>query len=432
MKVLDVPAPPSSKRSRAPIDDEWGPDGELDLLAPVLFAWRYRYFVIAAALVGALLGLGAAFVQPLRYTAAAVVFLTARTPNPLAPDPITVEALERLAMSNVVRPRAEADLRKRNLITAGAQLVDFRPQLHKSVEANRPYLPMLGLEVDATTPELARDAANAWAETLTVEAAKLIAANRASTVEFIVNEYPKESQRLRKEEQSLEAFKSEQERSLGAVKNHAAVSLREAQLWSREQLVVELEEQQHRVLIDLKEAEASVTAIEQELKQVPQFLVVSKGAVADQQVNPVYTQLTQKLADARVKRSQLSSRIPALQTQIAGARKEAVDLRAALESSARAVDNLERQQKTEFDAKEREVAAVRESFKKLEERIGDATLLANDRETTVNVGSAAEAPSGPSGPSRARYAAVGGLLGLAIALLGTWVADRIRREPALA
>ena len=438
MKVLEVPAPPP-KRTRPSVDEEWGPDGELDLLAPVVFAWRYRYFVVGAALVAAALGFLAALMQPLRYSSAAVLFLNAQsTANPLAPEPLTVESLERLAMSDVVKGHVEADLRKRNLLPAGHSILDFHPQLYKSAEPGKPFLPMLGLTIDATTPEIARDAANSWAQTLKDEATKLIAANRTSAVEFIVKEYPKESQRLLQEERSLEALKREQERALGSVKTQAAVSLREAELWAREQLIVDLEAQHNRLLVDLKAAEASVAAVEQELKQVPQMIVVNRSAptgdakLQAQQVNPVHTELTQQLADARVKRSELASRVPALQGQIASIRKEIPGLRSALEASERAVSELERQQKTEFDAKERDVLAVRSSFKKLEERIGDATLVANDSNTSVSLGSPAEAPARPSGPDKARYAGIGGLSGFGFALLASWIAHRIRREPSLA
>ena len=438
MKVLDVSAPPS-KRPRASIDEEWGPDGELDLLAPVLFAWRYRYFVVGATLLAAVLGFLAAVAQPLRYSATAVVYLTSpRTPNPLAPEALTIESLERLATSDVVESRAQADLRQRNLLTAGQSVLAFRPQLHKSAEPGKPYLPMLELTIEATSPELARDAANTWSRMLKEEATRLIAANRTSAVEFIVKEYPKESERLREAEQSLDQFKGEQERALGNVRSQVALSLREARLWSREQLIVDLEDQRHRLLVDLKAAEASVAAIEQELKQVPQMIVVSRSAqtgdakLQSQQVNPVHTELSQKLAEARVRRSELASRVPALETQIAGAGKEAAGLRSSVEAGERSMAELERQQKTDYDAKERDVLAVRSSFKKLEERIGDATLVANDGETSVTLGSPVEAPGGPSGPHKVRYAGIGGLAGFGLSLLVAWVADRIRREPSLA
>jgi uncharacterized protein involved in exopolysaccharide biosynthesis len=452
MKVLEGPAPEPSQRAHASLDSEWRDEGELDLLAPALFAWRNRYLVMAVTIAAAVAGFVAAQLQPARYTASAVVFVnTPRSQNPLAPEPLSIESIERLANSNVTESRVDADLRKKNLLPSGHRVIEFESTLYKSTDPARPYLPMLGLTVHATTPELARDATNLWATAITDEAARLDAATRQSAVEFIVREYPEASKRLHESERALAATKDEFGRTLTSAKARAAISLRDVELWSREQQIVELERQRHRLIIDLKEAEASVVALEQEVTQVPQLIVVAKAISDDalwdtaarnsgkpmdlsdsklrsQEVNPVYTALVRRVAEARVKRSELASRRTALDVQIAAARREEAGSRSARLEGERAIETLERQQETELAAKEREIEGVRASYDKLAESIGDAQIVKAQRESTVSVGSPAEVPGGPSGPDVKRYAGAGALIGLVFGLLAGAVMDRIRKD----
>lgn len=449
MKVLEAPAPQSSRRPS--FDHEWADDGEIDLYGGVLFFWRFRVLIVVITLVAAALGLLVALAMPKQFTGTATIFLnTPRTQNPLAPDALTVEAVDRLANSELVLTQVGAELAK---LSAGAQagrVTDFRTVLYKSTEPQKPYLPLLGLTAIATSAELSRSAADLWASTLLAETRKLTAATRASAVDFIVNEYPKAAERLNEQERHLEVLKRDHGQALTSTKTSAAVSLREAQLWSREYVIVDLEEQRNRLTVELKAAEATVAALEQELKAIPAVIEVTKAISDDalwdaagrggkplapvtdarlrtQQINPVHTELTQRLAESRVRRSELAARRPALDAQIEASRKEAAGARAALGSGELSIANLELRQETEVAAKEREVESARANFKKLEERIGDAQIVKADNDSSLTMGARAELPGGPSGPSVPRAVGLAGLGGFLLALVAAWISDRSRK-----
>jgi uncharacterized protein involved in exopolysaccharide biosynthesis len=326
--------------------------------------------------------------------------------------------------------------------------------LYPSTEPQKPFLPLLGLSVIASSGTVAREAANIWATVMIAETRKLAAATRASAVDFIVSEYPKAAQRLNAEELNLETLKRQQEAALQAVKNTAALSLKEGQLWSREQLVVTLEEQRNRLTLDLEETAASVKALEQELAKVPPVIVVRKGltddgvldsaargggklppSVADarlqtEQVNPVHTELTRRLSEARVRLTELSASRPVLDAQIDQTRRDALSIRAALGNGVLSISNLERQHEVEAAAKGREVESARANFRKLEEQIGDAQIVMADKESSIMLGSLAELPETPSGPPVARTVGAFGLAGLALALFAAWIADRAKKRTA--
>ena len=425
MRVLDESTPAAPRSPAGPLDREWSEDRELDMFSGVMFLWRYRYALVAAVVIGAALGFLVVRMKPVEYTAIATVFVNIpRTQNPLAPDPLSVEAVDRLANSELMQSQVSAELRKRPVGGNGAVL-DFTTVLYRSTDPSKPYLPLLGLTAIASSPELAREAANVWATVLTEETKRLAAATRASAVDFIVTEYPRAAQRLSEQERSLEALKREHAQAMQLVKNGAAVSLKEEQLWSREQRVVELEEQRNRLAIELKEAEARVPALEQELKQVPAQLPAG-GLFQSQQVNPVHAELTGRLADARVRRTELLARRPALEAQLDEARRSAAAIRASLGGSEVSIGNLERQQQIEIAAKEREVESARANFKKLEEQIGDAQIVKADSESSLTLGAPAELPGGPSGPQYARTVGLGALAALAMALVAAWIVDRAR------
>lgn len=421
MQVLEVPPVPAKPRSYLPTDPEWGDDGRLDLLAPIRAAWRYRIAIAVVTVAAGIAGLVTALVVPARYTASAIVFVSTIAPNPLDQEAMSVEALRHLAASDAVQARTLADLRKRNVIAAGQQVLDFDATPYRSIRPSTPYLPMLALNVDATSPELARDAANAWAAIFKEDAAKFVAATRATTSDAFVAEYTNASRKMRDAEMQLDELQREQALALSKVKNDAAVSLRITQVWSRDRLVAELEEQLHRLPVDLRGAEASVAALEQELQKVD-------GGAA----SPVRVQISEQLAAARARRNEINGRLAALRDEIASVRRDADAKRVALETAERTVENLERQQALELDAKERELAVVLSGFKKLEERIGDAAAMKGVDDVSVSLGSAAEAPGAPSGPSKLRYSGVAALIGFVLAVSGAWVADRMRASPSRA
>ncbi|HXG54534.1 MAG TPA: Wzz/FepE/Etk N-terminal domain-containing protein [Vicinamibacterales bacterium] len=450
MKVLD--ATTSQVSPRLPLDREWAEHGELDIFDGVLFLWRYRYLIVAVTLTALCLGFLVTKFLPKQYTATSTVFVnTPRAQNPLAPEVLSIEGLERLASSELVVAQVSAELEKRRLTDATRQVFDFKTRLYKSSDPQKPYLPLLGLSAVASAPELSREAANIWASALITETTKLSAVTRTSAVDFVVTEYPKAAERLTEQERAMEVLKREHGQALQSTKTAASVSLKEAQLKSREQVIVDLEDKRNRLSVDLKETEATVAALEQALKQTPPMIVVSKAISDDalwdsaaknggtfppdllnlrlrtQEINPVHLTLTQKAADARVRRSELLAKRPALAAQIEQSRREAMALRASLGYGTLSIANLELRQQTEVAAKGREVDGARANFKKLEERIGDAQIVKAEKDSSLTMGASAELPSAPSGPKVLRTVAIAGGVGFLIALVAAWISERARK-----
>lgn len=423
MKVLDDPARSTPPAPSLPLDREWGRDSELDIAGGVLFLWHSRYLILGVTLLGALLGFVATRFMPAEYTGITTIFVNVpRTQNPLAPDALSVEALDRLAGSALLRSQVDAELTRRGLVDDHRRVFDFRTVLYKSTEPQKPYLPLLGLSAVASSPDLARDAANVWASVLLDEARRLTAATRASAVDFIVSEYPRAAERLSGQERSLEALKRRHAAALQKVKNAAAVSLKEEQLWSREQLVINLEEERDRLALDITAAEAAVSALERELAGVPATVAAAGG-----QLNPVHGELTQRLAEARVRRSELSARRGALDRQIQQTRRDAMNVRTALGASELSIAGLEGEQGLELAAREREVESARANFKKLEEQIGDAHIVKADNESSLTPGAPAETPAAPSGPDTSRTIALAALAAFGLSVAAAWLLDRTRR-----
>jgi uncharacterized protein involved in exopolysaccharide biosynthesis len=454
MKVLEAPASQPTQPTALPLDHEWSGDGAIDVFGGIVFLWRYRYVIVSVTLIALGLGLLAALATPRQFTAIATAFVNIpRAQNPLAPEGLSVEALDRLANSELVSAQVGAELRRQDLM-AGGTVFDYRTVLYRSTVPQKPYLPLLGLSAVASSPELSRAAANAWVSVLIAETQKLSAATRASAVDFIVTEYPKAAERLNEQERTLELLQREQDAALQAARTAAAVSLKEEQLWSLEQTIVELQSERTRLAVDMKAIEATVMALEQELKQVPPVIVVSKAITDEalwdrtvsntgrmppdlpdarlrsQEINPVHSELTRKRAEARVRRSELAAKGPALDEQIEQVRREATSIRASLGTGALSVANLERRHNTEVAAQQREIEGTRATFQKLQEQIGDAQIVKANPDRSLTLGSLAELPGGPSGPNVSRAVGLAGLAGLALAIVAAWVVDRVRKRQA--
>lgn len=139
----------------------------------LLRLFRRRWpLILACTLLAALLGAGWAAMQPRAYSASATGTVTASAP---ATDPSSAAVYENLAQSKVASYVQWAESRAVAQYVIDSLELDRTPEaLVQNVTIRNPAdTPVVIVEADAESPELARDIATAWIQGLAIEGAKL-------------------------------------------------------------------------------------------------------------------------------------------------------------------------------------------------------------------------------------------------------------------
>jgi uncharacterized protein involved in exopolysaccharide biosynthesis len=263
---------------------EWGEDGEIDLFKGVLFLWNARYLIVALTLAFALLGLAATRVLPRNYTAAADVLITIPAAmSKLVPDPVDVDAIDRLARSKAVWAQAEEQLTKDQSLGKGQAVVATRTIVDKSVDAQRPSLSVLSLLVTASTPDLARRAADTWVATVVKEEAKLAAGTRAASMEFFSRQYKEAADQLLTEQRALD--QARQKRGRASAAPDADLALAEAELTNAQADFKRAGKRMDEARMIMADREAAVraaspAALPTSPSSLSTFRIVAMGALA--------------------------------------------------------------------------------------------------------------------------------------------------------
>lgn len=422
----------------------------LDAWAIAVGLWRLRWFVFGGTLLFVAGVYGVSLVLPKKYSALATIFVTPPTfASDLKPSAFSVEAYERLANSDYIQSRLLERLRERKVIGPLERPGRMTTVTYPSLEPLKPFLPLIGLQVEGPHPEKLQTAANTWASLFVEEQAKLSAVGKATAVDFIISEYPKASATLLERERLFKTIQDQQAAVLTAMQTRQGVSLKRFQLQSKESLLVSLEEELYKVRGDVADARQMVTELERELQRTAKSRSTTR-AVSDDALlqsiakpgdpaslasvkienvepNPIYEQLSGDLSRGRVRYNTLAPRALALEKQIAQVRADAAALRADLLNGQLALDNLQRQQKTELGSYQRGVDEAQAKFKKLEEKIGDAQIAKAERDSDVKIGALAEVPKGVSSPNPVKNAIIALPVGFCLSLLAAaiWTFRRI-------
>jgi capsular polysaccharide biosynthesis protein len=212
---------------------EWGEDGEIDLFQGVLFLWRARSLIIGLTLAFVLLAFVATRFRTQSYTAATDVLVT--SPGVLGqPNPTHIDALDRLARSKSVRALVDAQMTREQSLGNGAEVSSYQTSVDKSTEGETPSVSVLTLSVNASSPDLARRAADTWAETIVKEEARLTASTRAATLDFYSRQYKDATDELVTRQRALEQARQQRGRDRDAARSGAAdpaLAMEDAELW---------------------------------------------------------------------------------------------------------------------------------------------------------------------------------------------------------
>lgn len=442
-------------------------DDRFDLAGMLSVIWDSRNLIFLATVLGAALGYALTFVVEKTYEARATVFVTPATfSTELTPQPFSIEAFERLADSEYVRNQVTAQLYKDGHLGPTEAPGRLTTYLYPSREPQKPFLPIIELQAQGRTPELAEASANTWAEIFVAEQAKLAAVNKSGSVDFVLKEFPKASERLLETEKQLRNQETTLDQEYARVRTSGAVESKKMRLEALDELGVKLESDLVSSRVDLKQARERLARIEAELKVTSPVLNLVKGpsdealwnaaargaegsasggslsrlSIKSEEPNPVHVSLSQQLADERVMVGSTQAREQSLAQQLADVRQQAAALRADLYQAEHKELALDRDHTMRLAPHQMALAEAKSRFTKLEEKIGDAQIAKAESDSDVKVGARAERPRAPIGPDKKKYVGGAGLLALGgsivalllLTFLGFVPRTRVTAPPAAA
>jgi uncharacterized protein involved in exopolysaccharide biosynthesis len=413
-------------RMRAPFDSvDPEPNWEIDLWRSAFTLWASRWVIGAGTLMTVAVATVATLLVPETYQATATVFVTPPTfTNRLKARPLSVEAYSRLAESDYVTDRVRDK-------AAGVLQSDkfglLRVVLYSSREPERPYLPLVGLVVEADDAERARVIANLWANVFVEEQGRIAGLYTANSVDFVLKALPKATEALGDAETNLANTQKRQAEALNQLRITSNLDLLNARALGREKTVVDLEMRLVETRLSLQLAKERLAQLEPELKRTPQHLANQR--VATEELNPVFVGLASQIANERVTYNSLSSVERDLTVQLRVARETAEQLRAEQLSKQVALSNLEREHKLEEAILQRKVAEARARVAPLSNRIGDAQIAMVHTQSDVSLGALAKLPQSPVRPSLVMNASVAAVAGFLLSLAAVLLRHHLHQQP---
>jgi uncharacterized protein involved in exopolysaccharide biosynthesis len=459
---------PSRFRALTPFDDLLQPplkDDRVSLNATISALWAHHRPILAATLLSGLIGYGLVQVVDKTYEARSTVFVTPPTfSTALTPQPFSIEAYERLAQSDYIQHRVTQELRQKKLLGEGEATGALTTQLYPSREPQKPFLPLVDLVAHSRTPELARAVANAWADVFLTEQTKMEVAGKASSVDFILQEFPKASARVLTGQRAVKLEETRLDREYARARSGAAVEWKKSRLESLEREIVRAEAGLLETQLDVKQGRESIARLEAELATAKPVLTLTKGpsdealwnsatrspetragagdsplgklSIRTEETNPVYLALSRQLSEDRSTVGGLEARQKLLIQQLEAMRKDANALRADYMASEDRLVALEREHSIALAPHQLALGEAKARFDKLEEKIGDAQIAKAESDANVKIGAYAELPTAPVAPSMKKYIGASMLLGFVAAVLVVWLLsyagvlrDSVRESP---
>jgi capsular polysaccharide biosynthesis protein len=429
-----------------------------DIRSELLILWRWRRIIISSMVVAVVLATVTSLMTPRVYQATATVFVNAPVfSDDKQPLLFSVEAYERLAGSEFIHNQLAEKLRADNVIATTSLSASLKTDIYPSREPGKPYLPLVGLTVEAESPRMAQLVANTWANLFVVEGQRLNAVGKSEAVDFVLDEFPKSSNRVSQAERALKDVQDKHDEMMATLKAATAVDLKESRARSLDELTLSLEEQLFNANVESEEARRSASQLEAELKTMSPYIdltksisdeavwqtmgrpdlagsstlpeSVVKNQLHTQEENKAYTQLSQALAEARVRRAALTGRVESLRAQIAATGREAAAVRTDFLHSQAKVDSLDRLQKVDEGAYERTVTEASAQFEKLAERVGDAQMAKADRQSRLQIAGLAPLPERSESRRSGTTVGVAALLGFCVSAIVVWVLAKVRALP---
>lgn len=291
-------------------------------------------------------------------------------------------------------------------------------KLEKENSAN-----VINLVSQSAIPELARDIANVWAEKYIQLVEDTLSHETKGTSSLIIGQFKLTKKELREAEERLNRFKNESR--LDLMKKDLEVI--ENKLFEAQKRIIELKS-------DLQTRQTQIEELGKELSKQEKFVVVSK-AIADEalwskiaqqgkekewleksrlkteQVNPIYTDLENKLITARTDAKVLQSQKTYFENLIE-------DLQKQVNKSKETINNKD----LEFTQMSREVEDKRETYKQLYDKNEEARIAESIIIGEVKIISPAFLPQA-SAMSRKKYLLFGAGLGILLGIVAAFLRE---------
>jgi uncharacterized protein involved in exopolysaccharide biosynthesis len=483
------------------------------------FRRNWRLIFGAALLAGLATAVVLALVVEKQYEASAtLIIVPPKFSSELKPQTLTVKSYQTILESDAVTAEAKKRLVAQGVLTGDKPLrldKELETRIFVSRRAEETTLaPMLQAVARGATGDQAAAIANTWAEVFLERTRELVAGTTSSTVKFIDQQYPQIRDSLAKLEDTrvieantlqkqlneaatrwgdrittfkggttslIATFRAETRRLVEEFTGQRNIDSRKAQLAALRRAYGELQEEQSRVSSLLQLKQLQLDAARKQLAQTPQLLTLQKAitddalwrsvadsksgsadwkalqqrSLATQEVNPVFTSLSAKLAEIEMDVNAMVPRAAAMATDLERINTEMKALEgnvrmdeAELEKLTRArdaglqqlvegrdnkVEELTRNRDEELDGVKREmdtrlgqfdrnINQQRDLFGQLAKNYNQALLAKGEQGVEdVRLGAPAVAPERPQPRGRVGKSLLalilGGAVGLGVALV---------------
>jgi uncharacterized protein involved in exopolysaccharide biosynthesis len=488
--------------------------------AALIFGTAFAVGLVTAALL--LLTVGK------KYEASAtLVIVPPRFSSELKPQILTVLSYQKILESDAVIAEAKKRLVERGVLAAASQLRlgrQLESRIFVSSRAEEMTLaPMLQAVARGQTGEHAAAIANTWAEVFLERTRELVVGTTSSTVKFIDEQYPQIRDSLAKLEDTrvieantlqkqfneastrwgdrittfkgetgslIATFRAETRRLVEEFISQRNMDSRKTQLAALRKAYGELQEEQARVTSLLQLKQLQLEAARKQLSETPPLLTLQKAitddalwrsvadsrsgsadwkalqqrSLATQEVNPVFTSLSARMAEIEMDVNAMAPRAAALKTDLEriNAEMKALESRvrmddAELEKLTREreaglqklteerenkltqlsrsrdeeLDGIKREMDTRLGQIDRNINQQRDLFNQLAKNYNQAVLAKGEQNVEdVRLGARAVAPEQPQPRGRAikslLAAILGGMLGIGVALVRESWGGRLR------
>jgi len=449
---------------------------------------------------------------------ATLIIVPPKFSSELKPQTLTVQSYQKILESDAVIVEAKKRLVERGLFAAERPLrlgKELETRIFVSRRAEETTLaPMLQAVARGETGERAAAIANTWAEVFLERTRELVAGTTSSTVKFIDQQYPQIRDSLAKLEDTrvieanalqkrfneaatrrgillttfkgettslIATYRSETRRLVEEFTSQHNIDSRKAQLAALRRAYGELQEEQARVTSLLQLKQLQLEAARKQLAETPALLTLQKAitddalwrslaesksgnvdwkalqqrSLATQEINPVYTDLSGKMAEIEMDVNAMVPRAAALATDLerinaemkvlegqvrmdeaelekltrardAGLQQLVQDRDNKLEELTRSrdeeLDGIKREMETRLGQIDRNINQQRDLFSQLAKSYNQALLAKGEQGIEdVRLGAPAVAPEQPQPRGRATKSVLatilGGMLGLGLALV---------------
>ncbi|MEN6350065.1 MAG: Wzz/FepE/Etk N-terminal domain-containing protein [Syntrophomonas sp.] len=266
---------------------------------------------------------------------------------------------------------------------------------------------LIDLKVENGDPRLAARIANTVSEEYMQFMSEKNREQIGRSMKFLEEEKVKNDQELQKALERLEEFQS----------RPRGVSVLEAEFTSRTQDMVTFNAQLKTVRVEIEQLYAGIPQLQQELDATPEeksFSSVENPSIIVQEINPVYSSLSQMLAEKKIALAEKEGEAQGLQTLLSSNSAQLDVLQAEL-SEKRAIE----------DALKRDVERLQKTSQTLAEKGAEAQIARslNLGDTSVTILSEAFISSEPIRPNKKLNISIAILLGLMIFILLAFVLE---------